>query len=310
MAGLGTARCQSSWKVVLVGHCTALQWPWSHPHTALRSFNTSFLRHLSARAPFADTVVRNRPSTGADRAGRASAHKACPPCILFGPFECNQRSFPIPAASERELIVDNRHACSDHGCWGRWVVHSERTRDASSGDPPRHLSPRCDPSQLRPLQTMDHRSRRTPPGLISNSASRLRVHDLVFAALDIASSKLARTTRKLVSTAVLIPGTRLVWRISLHSVPSTLCSDDRLHHTQGNAGTSLMISHPCRKSHTPTNHQFGGRGPSQVTNTTCSCRVKQSLRVFRPDRRHVWPRMRPPVACSGTPYSDCLCREQ
>lgn len=70
MAGLGTARCQSSWKVVLAVHCTALEWSWSHNTLRCPSFTTtSFLRHLSGSRPIVDTVVRSRPSSGQGRAG-------------------------------------------------------------------------------------------------------------------------------------------------------------------------------------------------------------------------------------------------
>lgn len=224
--------------------------------------------------------------------------------------DCTASQFRQPA---RELIP---RASS---VWvAGWPTDSEAELSAgdaslvptrSGGTTPRHLSPRCNPWTIAAETPANHdRSRRTPPGLFSNSASRLRVHDLVFAALDMASSKTCayNLDRKLVSTAVLIPGSPARWEnipsLCPLSTSTSSSADDGLHHSPGNAGTKLERSYPCRKSQTPTNHQIGGGaredgwGPCKVTNTTCSCRLEQSLRVFRPDRRHVWPRMRPPVA--------------
>lgn len=291
--------------------------PGQWPVTALRPNGHGRTTHCAAQLQqyLLPTSPLWNPVPSWTRSSEA-VHRADRPGRVFRSSHSNATkelySFPVPATSER---IDTAGV----QCLGRWVAHRFRGRALSwrrqlgahsqRGTTPRHLSPRCNPWTIAAETPANHdRSRRTPPGLFSNSASRLRVHDLVFAALDMASSKTCayNLDRKLVSTAVLIPGSPARWEnipsLCPLSISTSSSADDGLHHSPGNAGTKLERSYPCRKSQTPTNHQIGGgaredgRGPCKVTNTTCSCRLEQSLRVFRPDRRHVWPRMRPPVA--------------
>lgn len=108
MAGLGTARCQSSWKVVLAVHCTALEWSWSHNTLRCPSFTTtSFLRHLSG-IPSHRGHGRPKPSIERTGPGGSLVH------LIDEAFECNQRG------SER---IDPKATYQETKSLARWVAH-------------------------------------------------------------------------------------------------------------------------------------------------------------------------------------------
>jgi hypothetical protein len=250
------------------------KWSWSLQCAPMAMVTPTLhcvqLQHLLPTSPlwppFVDTVVRTGPLI----------KPASPGFIWAIPMQPRTRLPTVPAASERELIVDNRHACSDHGCLGRWAVHSGPTRDACLQRDPKTPFPKM---RFIAAETPanHHRSRRTPPGLISNSASRLWVHDFGFCRLGHCQLKTCAYNQK----------------PRRHGCPDSW-HPARLENTPSFCPFYLMVCRPIASYARECGNKLedisslsqiadpnepprlGGRGPSKVTNTTCSCRVEQS----------------------------------